>query len=395
MDCSKAFDLARFDLLFSRLLDRIPAIVVRALSFCYKEQLAWIRWGRNNISETFSISNGTRQGSAGSPSFWGIYLNPLFGVLRESGVGCHIGGVFVGVIIYADDILLLAPNRKSVQVMLSLCEKFAEENNIMFSTHPVPAKSKSKAMHVVGQRCLNTPPPSPLVLCGKELPWVKRCEHLGHVLTSDGSMTQDCREKRAAFIDEAVKMREMFSFAHPVERITAVEKHCTALHGSNLWRLDSPAVESLFSSWRTNIKLTWEVPRNCRTFFVDHVLAPHVWSLKASLLGRFHSFFSSLLRSDSLEVQVMANLAARDLRTSLGSNVRLLLDITGLDPWTTPVTTMKDALRNSLTAEIPLSESWRVNFLSKLLSERESAYYCCNEDYANEISQLINSLVVN
>ena len=196
-------------------------------------------------------------------------------------------------------------------------------------------------------------------------------------------------------MDEAVKIRGMFGFAHPVERITAVEKHCTALHGSSLWRLDSPAAESLFSSWRTNIKLTWEVPRNCHNFFVDHVLAPHVWSLKASLLGRFHSFFSSLLTSNSLEVQVMANLAARDLRTSLGSNVRLLLDITGLDPWTTSVTTMKDALRNSLIAEIPLSESWRVNFLSKLLSERESAYYDCNENYAKEITQLIDSLVVN
>ena len=279
--------------------------------------------------------------------------------------------------------------------MLSLCEKFAEENNIMFSTHPVPAKSKSKAMHVVGERCKNAPPPSPLVLCGKELPWVKRCEHLGHALTSDGSMSQDCREKRAAFIDDVVKMREMFGFAHPVERISAIEKHCTALHGSNLWRLDSPAAESLFSSWRTNIKLNWEVPRNCRAFFVDHVLAPHVWPLKASVLGRFHSFFLSLLMSDSLEIQVMANLAARDLRTSLGSNVRLLLDITGLDPWTTSVSTMKAALRDSLIADIPPPDSWRVNFLSKLLSERESAYFNYNEEYTEETTQLINSLVVN
>ena len=92
LDCSKAFDLARFDILFSRLLDRIPAIVVRALSFCYKEQLAWVRWGKSNISDPFKISNGTRQGSAASPNFWGIYLNELFNDLRASGVGCHVGG---------------------------------------------------------------------------------------------------------------------------------------------------------------------------------------------------------------------------------------------------------------------------------------------------------------
>ena len=43
LDCTKAFDLARFDILFGRLLERIPAIVVRVLSYSYKEQLAWVR----------------------------------------------------------------------------------------------------------------------------------------------------------------------------------------------------------------------------------------------------------------------------------------------------------------------------------------------------------------
>ena len=47
LDCTKAFDLARFDILFGRLLERsVPAIVVRVLAFSYSEQLAWVRWGR-------------------------------------------------------------------------------------------------------------------------------------------------------------------------------------------------------------------------------------------------------------------------------------------------------------------------------------------------------------
>ena len=48
LDCSKAFDLAKFNILFERLLtDRqVPAIVVRALAFSYQEQLAWVHWGQ-------------------------------------------------------------------------------------------------------------------------------------------------------------------------------------------------------------------------------------------------------------------------------------------------------------------------------------------------------------
>ena len=47
LDCTKAFDLAKFDIMFGRLLERgMPAIVVRVVAFSYTEQEAWVRWGR-------------------------------------------------------------------------------------------------------------------------------------------------------------------------------------------------------------------------------------------------------------------------------------------------------------------------------------------------------------
>ena len=139
LDCTKAFDLARFDILFGRLLQRsVPAIVVWVLAFSYSEQLAWVRWGRVCTSGSFDIKNGTRQGSVASPAFWSVYLDPLFALLRESGFGCHIGGDFVGVVGYADDLLLLAPTRDAAQKMLEICEAFTSQNNIQFSTNEDP-----------------------------------------------------------------------------------------------------------------------------------------------------------------------------------------------------------------------------------------------------------------
>ena len=87
--------------------------------------------------------------------------------------------------------------------------------------------------------------PAPLVLCGADLPWVTRCEHLGAAVTADGLMDQDCRERRAEFIDRSVKIREMFSFAHPLEVISAIDKYCCSWYGSNLWDMESSAVESV------------------------------------------------------------------------------------------------------------------------------------------------------
>ena len=66
--------------------------------------------------------------------------------LLDLGLGAHIGGVFLGIVVYADDVLLIAPTRNAMQRMLSEVEVFAEDSNIVFSTDPTPQKSKTKCI---------------------------------------------------------------------------------------------------------------------------------------------------------------------------------------------------------------------------------------------------------
>ena len=396
LDCSKAFDLAKFDLLFSRLLDKgLPAIVVRALVFSYQHQVAWIRWGRTCTSNQFTVKNGTRQGSVASPAFWSVYLDPLFSLLREAGVGCHLAGMFVGVVGYSDDLLLLAPSRDAAQMMLRTCEAFTRSSNIMFSTHEDPRKSKSKVLYVVGPRGGALPRPAPLILCGRPLPWVERADHLGHTLHQDGTMAQDCREKRAQFIDTSVKVREAFHFAHPMEQIQATEKYCTAVYGSNLWDLRSKEANMLVNAWRTGHKLAWGVPRSTHTYLVEEVLAPGLQHLQASIFHRFVTFFRGLLASPSQEVAVVARLAARDLRSNLGSNLEEVRRRTGLDPWTAGRWELRSALNREARREVPEEDSWRPVYLQKLLGNRVEAHYGADLEEEARLDGLIQSLVTN
>ena len=107
------------------------------------KQYANVKWN-NTYSDMFSLSNGVRQGGVISAILYCFYGNDLFKILRYSGYGCCLNGSYHGVFGYSDDNLLMAPSIYALQKMLRICEKFAQEHNLIFSTDLDPAKSKTK-----------------------------------------------------------------------------------------------------------------------------------------------------------------------------------------------------------------------------------------------------------
>ena len=69
--------------------------------------------------------------------------------------------------------------------------------------------------------------------------------------------------------------------------------------------------------------------------------------------------------------------------------------MTGLERWMTERGMMRAALRYQETREVPASEEWRLDYLRKLLCQRQVAYYDGNDDNLQQLSILINSLVIN
>ena len=117
-----------------------------------------------------------------SPSLFCVYLDTILASLRDSGVGCFIGGTFCGAFGYANDVTLLAPTRQGLQVLLGICEDFSSSHSLLFSTDPLPAKSKTKCMFFSSKR--SAVQVQPLKLNGNGLPWVFSAKHLGNLLCS-------------------------------------------------------------------------------------------------------------------------------------------------------------------------------------------------------------------
>ena len=126
---------------------------------------------------------------------------------------------------------------------------FAEESNITFSTDPIPHRSKTNCLYVVGNKS-NLENPAPLTLCGRGLPFVKQAEHLGSMLTEQGDMEQDASIKTATSIGSSVEIRETFKFAAPAEVLKALKMHSNSFYGSCLWNLGGEKAKQVYSAWK-------------------------------------------------------------------------------------------------------------------------------------------------
>ena len=99
-----------------------------------------------------------------------MYMDVLIELLRNSGYGCNLHGVYIGCLCYADDIVLISHSIYAMQCMLNICEVFAGMLDVKFNS------SKSVAMRVGSRfecKCAD------LTLCGSVISYVQSVKYLG------------------------------------------------------------------------------------------------------------------------------------------------------------------------------------------------------------------------
>jgi hypothetical protein len=369
LDVRKGFPSVKFANLFEICLKdkKLPPVVVRVLMCMYQDQAGHIRL-RDRRSAQFRLTNGIREGAAASPILWAVYADGILLVLRRSGLGCYVAGAWMGAVLYADDLALIATNRAMLAEMLALAVAHGAALNLTFSSCQDQKKCKSFCLYFVGPRpARRVVYPAPLVLNGVALPWRESAVHLGHRLHQDLTWTSDIKERRARFIGRSVEVRSQFAFAAPPQILTAVRIMACDAYGAMLWRLDSDVASSYFKAYTSCVRRIYRLPISTFTYLVEGHLAAGLPPLRNMVLGRYPAFYQRLVRSPSREVAVMAAVVARDARTVTAANLAHLSRLTGLDCAVESGRAVKQALP---VEEVPEKEAWRIGLLGTLLRER-------------------------
>ena len=253
LDASQAFDRVEYCKLFDILIKRnVCSCTIRLLVSMYTNQRLRVKWG-DNPSQSFLSLNGVKQGGVLSPILFCIYMDELLSRLSLAGVGCYVGTRFYGALCYADDLTLLCPSRRSMNIMLKICEDFALEYGVKFNS----TKSVLVTYNVEIDVCfmLNN---APIVQSESAL-------HLGHYIG------KDCNQKNISLgvrnlIGRTNTMLSRFSYCSSFIKSTLFKTYCTSYYGCVLWRLDSSAVQKCYVSWRKIIRRIWGLPyrTHCR-----------------------------------------------------------------------------------------------------------------------------------
>jgi len=92
---------------------QIPLKLLCVLENWFKLCSTCIKWG-SVVSLVFSVDCSVRQGGVLSPYLFALYIDSIV----DRVIGCYLKGLCISVLLYADDILLIAPSVSSVNKLL-------------------------------------------------------------------------------------------------------------------------------------------------------------------------------------------------------------------------------------------------------------------------------------
>ena len=310
LDASKAFDRVNHSILFQKLRNRgVPMYVIRILMFWYEHQTMFVKWA-GEMSEPFRVTNGVRQGGILSPYLFNVYMDGLSDKLNMSRYGCITSSRNVNHLMYADDLVLVAPSAKGMRELLHICELYGTEQDIKYN----PKKSA-----ILICRSLYTKNVSfaPFSIKGESINIVNKVKYLGHIITDDGMDDQDIlRQCRQLYAQGNTLARNFFMCSDTV-KINLFRTYFSSLYTSQLWWCyKDVTIKKLYVAYNNAFRMFMNLPKRCSA---SGMLAiNNVSSCQAIIRNLVFKFMNRVDRSENV---ILQSVLSSDIRWQ--SRIRL------------------------------------------------------------------------
>ncbi|CAG7728304.1 unnamed protein product [Allacma fusca] len=131
VDLSQAFDSITQKKLWKRLSKLgLGSKCIARIKYLYDVARTKIRTN-TGYTEFISIKSGILQGESCSPNLFNLYLDEIVEILRNSGIkGTKLAITELQILMYADDLVLVAETASELQQQVNVLKEFVESNNL-------------------------------------------------------------------------------------------------------------------------------------------------------------------------------------------------------------------------------------------------------------------------
>jgi len=187
IDASKAFDrVGRYKLWITLVEMKIRVKLIIALKNYY-ENFYIIVNNEKDFAAPFSTTYGVKQGGCISPELYKLYCEILAILISLLKLGVKLKKMRIDILMYADDIILIATSIKDAQTMLDTVTEFSKTHQVKFN----PEKTNLVIYKSPNDNETNTI----LLLCGEPIVIAESIKYLG-VMVNNSFNNQEHIDKR-------------------------------------------------------------------------------------------------------------------------------------------------------------------------------------------------------
>ncbi|BES91440.1 Reverse transcriptase (RNA-dependent DNA polymerase) [Nesidiocoris tenuis] len=287
VDFKAAFDSLARDAIFYKLHNAgVSNKFVNVLRGLYRETAASI-WTKEGLSAEFEVRMGVKQGCLASPLIFSLFLNDI-GDCLEGGI--DIAGRNINMLLYADDLVMMADSKRALQKMIDKLESYCEEWNLTINTE----KSKIMVCRRGGGRLAKK---EVWFYKGEKLEIVKSYKYLGITLTPSMSLNEHMNDRLLAAKFAIVSVwsgifnKNKVPFRVKMQIFLAVSRTVLS-YGAQAWGYQRfGQLEKLLKFF---VKKACRLPMNAPDYFVYRELGLekmflHTMKLHLDYLGRVSS----------------------------------------------------------------------------------------------------------
>ena len=372
LDCSKAFDLVKHNHLFEILMNRgLCPIIIRLLINLYDNMKGKVKWNFF-ISERFDVYNGVKQGGVLSPSLFSLYMDELIKLIHNTGVGCYVGDIPSAVFIYADDIVLLTPNRFSMNKLLKICEKYGQEYGLKFNSSKSECMFFSKKSSIVDHRNF--------ILNNVSIKFVSKCKHLGHLLASGDCsflvdpIIYDMKAKTNGILNS-------FNYVSADIRMKLFNSFCSSYYGAVLCNLND--VHAVDVAWRICARKILNISCRSRSYLLPALV--NTLNARSEIEKRVLLFFVNGLNHQEETIRNFFNNCFINFNSTMSSNINSICRKYNFNNFKINMYS-RNFIKSFFKNRTP--DDWRISMIKELLLVRDGQLIVNNYEKSDVLNIL-------